>query len=91
MPTKKKTPQKRTRKNRPGGSGQTLENALNLKRLREKTNKIRKELGQPSIEEQEAQQKDKGRIKVIYGKAAELNIKRVKEEQKKKMPRKGAK
>ena len=82
MPRKKKTSQKRTRKNNSNGYGQTLENALNLKRLREETNKVRKELGQPSIEEQEAQQKGKGRIKVIFGKAAELHIKKIKEKQK---------
>ena len=88
--TKKKTPQKRTRKNNSNGYGQTLENALNLKRLREETNKVRKELGQPSIEEQE-EQEGKGRIKVIFGKAAELHIKKIKEKQKKKDAKKKGK
>jgi len=79
-----------------------------LKRLREETNKVRKELGQPSIEEQEAQQKKEsiaekfirkrreqrilkqiakareGRIKVTFGRAAELDIKKRKEERQKK-------
>jgi hypothetical protein len=111
MPRKNKTPQKRTRTNNSNGYGQTLENALkaskarrHLKRLREETNKVRKELGQPSIEEQEAQQKKEsiaekfirqrilkqiakareGRIKVTFGRAAELDIKKRKEERQKK-------
>jgi len=108
MPRKNKTPQKRTRTNNSNGYGQTLENALLMKRLRKETNKVRKELGQPSIEEQEAQQKKEsiaekfirkrreqrilkqiakareGRIKVTFGRAAELDIKKRKEERQKK-------
>ena len=72
--TKKKTPQKRTRKNNSNGYGQTLENAIKLKRLREETNKVRKELGQPSIEEQEAQQKKESIAEKFIRKRREQRI-----------------